>query len=267
MSAPTPAPSGPAAGPSADHDTVVAALADDGCAVVPDLLGPDEVARATAALEEVFASEADVAGERGWRTDAYRVAYALPAKDPTFLDLCTHSGLGGLADAVLGPDCVVAGFNGQTMVPGGTGQRLHRDHPVPTPGTTLFLHLVCALDAFTPSNGATRVVPGTHREPPADDADLAALEDRAVVLAAPAGAAVAFDATLVHAAGANATGAPRRALHVFFARPWVQPHWDLLGSLAPEVAADLTADQRRRLGGATGPRRFDRATRTVLRPR
>lgn len=266
MSTSAPLPPDGAVGPLPDHTEVVAALATEGCAVVPDLLAPGEVARATEALEEVFAAEADVAADRGWHTDAYRVAYALPAKHPTFLDLCTHPGLVGLADAVLGPDCVVAGVNGQTMVPGGTGQRLHRDHPVPTPGTTLYLHLVCALDAFTPANGATRAVPGTHREPPAEDADLASLEDRAVVLAAPAGAAVAFDATLVHAAGANATDAPRRALHLFFARPWVQPHWDLLGSLDPDVAADLTGAQRRRLGGATGPRRFDRSTRTVLRP-
>ncbi len=246
-----------------DLGAVAAAIADDGCGLVADVLSPAEVASATAALDEVFASEADVAGERGWLTGAYRVAYALPAKHAAFLALCTHPGLLSLADAVLGADCVVAGFNGQTMVPGGAGQRLHRDHPVPTPGTTLYLHLVCALDAFTVANGATRAAPGSHRDP-----TLGAEEPEAatVALEAPAGGVVAIDATVLHAAGANTTAAPRRALHVFFARPWVQPHWDLAGSLPADVAAGLTEAQRHRLGLTTGPRRFDLSTRRIVRP-
>lgn len=236
----------------------------DGYCVVPDVLSPDEVAGAIDALDEVFRSEDDIAADRRWLTDVYRVAYALPAKHPVFLELCHHPGLVGLAREVLGPDCVVAGFNGLSTVPGGRAQDLHADHPVPTPGTPLYLHLVCALDPFTVANGATRVVPGSHLAPVAPDR-RDALEREAIPLAAPAGAAVAFDAALWHAASANATAAPRRALHVFFGRRWVQPHWDFPATLDPEVAAGLSDEQRDLLGFTARPRRFDRAGRRVVR--
>lgn len=237
------------------------ALAADGFAVVGGVLDVATTAAAADALDAVFAAEDDIALERGWRTEAHRVAYALPAKHPTFLALCTHPGLLGLARAVLGDDAVLAGCNGLTMVPGGAAQRLHRDHPVPTPGTTVYLHLVVALDPFTAANGATRVVPRSHATPP--DGDPADQEHRTVALPADAGAVVAYDGALLHAGSANRTEGPRRALHAFFARSWALPHWDLLASLPPNVAAGLDAETRAVLGGDRRVRVWDPVERRV----
>lgn len=243
---------------------VADAIARDGYAVVDRVLAADEVARATDALDATFTAEADVAGDRGWLTAAHRVAYCLPAKERTFLDLCTHPGLLTVARSVLGDDCVVAGFNGLDLPAGSPGQDLHRDHPVPTPGTTLYLHVVVALDAFTTANGATVVVPGSHRDvgatrPPAEQ------DEPAVAVPVAAGGAVAFDGAVVHAAGPNRTGDRRRALHVFFARPWVQPHWDVPASLPPDVASTLSDEQRRILGVTARPRRWVADRRRVER--
>lgn len=240
------------------------AVAADGFVTVERLLDPHQVSEAAAALDGVFAAEADIATERGWRTDAYRVAYALPVKHPVFLGLCTHPAVLALADAVLGDDCVVAGCNGLDMVPGGTAQVLHRDHADPTPGTTVFLHIVCALDPFTPERGATRVVPGSHREPDVR-ADAATLEDRTTTITVPPGGALAFDGTLAHGASANTTAEHRRALHLFYARRWAQPHWDFPGTFSAPEAAALSDDQRARFGFTGRPRRFDREARRVVR--
>ncbi len=237
-------------------------VARDGWAAVRDVLAPDEVAAASDALDDVFASEADVAVARGWATDVYRVAYALPAKHPTFLELCTHPRLLALATEVLGDAPIVAGLNGLDLPPSGSPQRLHRDHPVPTPGTTLYLHVVCALDAFTRANGATVVVPRSHLTADPDPVHRPA---DAVPVAIDAGGAVVFDGSLVHAAGVNGTSSPRRALHVFFARPWVRPHWDFPATLPDDVAARLTDEQRRVLGFTGRPRRFDLVARRVER--
>ena len=237
------------------------AVATDGFAVVGGVLDTATVGVAADALEEVFAAEEDIAVERGWRTDAHRVAYALPAKHRTFLELCTHPGLVALARAVLGDDAVLAGCNGLSMVPGGTAQRLHRDHPVPNPGTTVYLHLVVALDPFSADNGATRVVPRSHVAPTPDDP--ADLEHRTVALAAEAGAVVGYDGALLHAGSANRTAGPRRALHAFFARSWARPHWDLPASLGPEVVASLDDEARSVLGVDLHPRIWDPTERRV----
>ncbi|MEZ5181619.1 MAG: phytanoyl-CoA dioxygenase family protein [Acidimicrobiales bacterium] len=248
---------------SADDEAIAGAVADAGHVAVADLFAPDEVAEARTALDEVLASEADIAGERGWRTDAHLVAYALPAKHPALLRLCLHPGAAALARAVLGDDAVLAGANGLDLPPGSTGQALHRDHPHPTPGVTLYLHVVVALDDFRAENGATLVVPASHRAPLADRAP-AELTGRAVPVAVPAGGGVAFDGALVHAAGPNRTEERRRALHLFFARPWVQPHWDLPATIGAAASA-LGDEQRRLLGFGPGPRRWDPVARRVVR--
>lgn len=250
--------------PPLEPSAVAGAVAREGYVVVEQALDHDRVAAAIAALDAVFASEADIAPDRSWLTDAYRVAYALPTKDPVFLDLCTHPPLLAVAQSVLGDDCIVAGCNGLDLVPGGTAQPLHRDHPDPTPGTTVYLHLVCALDPFTPERGATRVVGQSHLEPGAS-ADPSELEGSSTVISIAPGDVLAFDGALVHAAGANTTEEHRRALHLFYARRWAQPHWDFPASFSDAEAQALSADQRARFGFEHRPKRFDLQARRVVR--
>lgn len=242
---------------------VAAAIAEDGWAVLRGALDEATVRRAADSLDEVFASEDDIAADRGWLTDAYRVAYMLPAKHPNLLAAATDPTLVAVARAVLGDDCVLGGSNGIDMVPGGSGQRLHADHPVPTPGHTLFVHMVCPLDPFTAERGATRVVTGSHRRAPEDL--VPPPETEAEVVEADPGDVIVYDATLWHGGGANRTGRHRRALHVLWVRPWVQPHWDVAASLPPEVVATLDDDQRRLLGFTARPRRFDLVARRTTR--
>lgn len=254
---------------AADEPVVrVTAFDVDGYLVVPELLGDAQRTTSIEALARVFAAEDDIADDRGWRTDTYRVAYALVAKDPHLLEVCADPSVLAIVRPILGDDAVLAGCNGIDLPPGGAPQRLHRDHPHPTPGTTLFLHVVVALDPFTAETGATRVVPGSHRGELASlGADeLDALDGQAVSVDVAAGGAVAFDGALVHAGGANRSDGPRRALHLFYARPWVVPHWDLTATLSPEEVSALTTEQRRVLGvDRPGPRRFDRTERRVVR--
>ncbi len=241
-------------------ETHVHAIDQHGFAVVPSVLDADMVARCGDALDEVFEAEGDIAEARRWLTTAYRVAYMLPAKHSVFLDLCRPGRLTALSAAVLGDDCVIAGFNGQSMIPGGEGQPLHRDHAVQTPGVTLYLHSVVALDRFNITNGATRLVPGSHRDA-LRGAEPASMESHARHVELEPGDAVVFDATCVHAGSANTSTRPRRALHVFFARRWVQPHWDFPGSLRPHDADGLDAERRRLLGFGNVPARYDHAAR------
>lgn len=237
------------------------AIRDDGWAVVDRLLEPAQVDEARRALDDVFAAEADIAVERGWLTDAYRVTYALPAKDRRFVDVATSEPVLAVARSVLGDDCLLAAGNGIDLVPGGTGQELHRDHPDPVDGATIFLHLVVALDDFEERNGGTLVIPASHRgrwtigDP---------LPGPATATTVPAGGALVYDGALVHGGGANRTAAPRRALHLFYARWWARPHWDLPATLPEGMAAELSAEQRHVLGFDHRPSRFDLDERRAI---
>jgi len=117
--------------------------------------------------------------------------------------------------ALIGERFFLYQVEGRAPVAGGGHQRLHRDLSAQRPGDTV--GVMVYLDDYGPDNGATRIVPGSHRPapdaPPFDFSD----ESRSVQLAGRAGDALVFDVDLVHAGSLNASGAPRRALLIGYA--------------------------------------------------
>ena len=86
-------------------------------------------------------------------------------------------------------------------------QQLHRDGDA---GATAYAAAMVFLDDYGPANGATRVVPASHRESGTD-------ESTAVTLSGAAGDIVVFDPNVLHGATTNTSGAARRSLLVSYA--------------------------------------------------
>jgi hypothetical protein len=120
------------------------------------------------------------------------------------------------------------------------GQHFHRDVRTFSGGFRLMLNMLVMVDDFTVENGATRVVPGTHRvEQRPDDAYLEHNAERAT---GRAGSILLFDSNLWHSAAPNRTSGPRMALTLTFTRPFFKQQMDyprLLGE-------DFTRDERLR---------------------
>ncbi len=243
-----------------------AQIRDRGYTVVPGILDGAELSAARVALDQVFAAEAAIAGERQWLTEVYRVAYLLPQKHALFRRLALNSRLLPLMREVLGGDCVINSFNGLTMVPGGRTQNLHRDS-VSLPGHVLYINALHPLDDFTIANGCTRVVPRSQHRPllphrpealnGEGDPLLIEHEREAIPIEAPAGSVIAYDGGLWHAGSRNTSQAPRRALHLFYSRPWVRPQWDFNRSLSPDVVAAMSEDEKRIFGLRLKQRWYD----------
>jgi ectoine hydroxylase-related dioxygenase (phytanoyl-CoA dioxygenase family) len=104
---------------------------------------------------------------------------------------------------------------------------LHRDLSAHRPGDTVVA--LAYLDDYGPDNGATRIVPGSHRPLPGEPAFDFADESRAVQIAGHAGDILVLDADLVHAASRNLSGARRRTLLItYFAEPLHAAHLETL---------------------------------------
>lgn len=96
-------------------------------------------------------------------------------------------------------------------------QKLHAD-AIPQPGAdspTTAVTAIIALVDFTSTNGATRVVPGSHRRPDLQrDAGRLDAHPDEIVLTGPAGTAFVFSGHLLHSGTVNRSAADRPALQM-----------------------------------------------------
>ena len=132
--------------------------------------------------------------------------------------VCRLPALLSVVGALIGERFFLAQVEGREPLAGGGQQSLHRDRSAQRPGDTV--NALAFFDDFGPENGATRLVPGSHRPapdaPPLDCGD----ESHAIQLTGTAGDILVFDADLLHAASINRTGARRRSILIgYFAEP------------------------------------------------
>lgn len=129
--------------------------------------------------------------------------------------LPVHPKLLPVIEGVLGRDCLLSWCMTSNQLPGAVAQRLHCDdemYPLPRPHQPLLCNALIALCDFTADNGATQVVPGSHRWPERPSPPYP--EGKPVEINA--GDALIWNGSLWHTAAANRTDAPRPALTINF---------------------------------------------------
>lgn len=231
-------PGGPAAAGEAEDPRLARALEDlerDGCAVVPDVLSPEETRALHERLRSLAASEA-AAGEGYYHDGGNQRVWALLNKGPEFVALAQHPFAIALCRALLGERFLLGNISANITAPGAQPMFLHADQvyvPEPWPAFPLIVNVSWAVTDFREANGATRAVPGSHRWN-RNPAEGEAVET--VPLEAPAGSAVVVDGRCWHTHGHNRTADEHRyGIFPYYCRPHLrtQENWSL--SLEPEV--------------------------------
>ncbi|MGN8277070.1 phytanoyl-CoA dioxygenase family protein [Pseudomonas sp. SMV71] len=124
--------------------------------------------------------------------------------------VCRLPQLLGAVGALIGERFFLSQVEGREPLAGGGHQSLHRDLCAQRPGDTAIA--LAFFDDYGTGNGATRIVPGSHRPQPGGSLFDFADESRSVQLSGRAGDILVFDAELVHAASLNVVGERRRAI-------------------------------------------------------
>lgn len=235
-----------------------ARLDREGFVVLPGAMGDDLLAALRERILQLLEEEGDRAGaEFRQEAHAHRLAnlvdkgavFGRAITLPRVLDGVRH---------VLGPEVKLSSLNARSADPlSDEGQPLHVDMgAVPDERGYWVCNTIWMLDDFTPGNGATRMVPGSHRwgtRPQDVLADPMAPHPDEILLTGRAGTIAVMNAHLWHGGTANRTAAPRLAMHAFYCRsdkPQQQYQKALLrpetqASLDPELRALLALDDPR----------------------
>ncbi len=217
-----------------------------GYAVLEELLTPAECDDAQAALERIFAAERELPGAP--RGGHYASAYLLMNKARVFERLYQLPVLLQLLRHFLGEDACLSSVQAHRVDAGAPPQGLHYDGSITGPfkgtaaadrgrrivGHTLGINVAFCISPYTRTNGATRLVPGSHRCP-----DMTVPRDDSVpgeiIVEAPRGAAVLWDIATWHGASANRSDEPRYAVMTPWRRSWLRPEADLPRAIHPDV--------------------------------
>jgi hypothetical protein len=138
------------------------------------------------------------------------------------------------------------------ILPGEKAQGLHRDRYLWSrslpPAVEPQFNCMWALTDFTDENGATRVVPGSHRwdwDRPLDDVESVAAEMSA-------GSVLYYSGSVVHGGGANRSDAPRVGMNITYLLGWLRQEENQYLSCPPEVARTLDPDLQALVGYSIG---------------
>lgn len=232
---------------------VAAALKHHGAAVIESLAGADLCDRVAAEIqpwiERTPTGVDDFAGRRTRRTGA------LLARSSSAVELIAHPTVLEVVDSVFGEEKSAFQLHLTQAIsigPGSPAQQLHRDHwcfdfhPFPV-GLDVEVATIWALTDFTIENGATRIVPDSHRTEgmPFTDADT----EPAVM---PRGSVVLYVGSTVHGGGANTTDEVRVGINVDYSLGWLRQEENQYLSVPREVAASLPERVQRLMGYAMG---------------
>jgi ectoine hydroxylase-related dioxygenase (phytanoyl-CoA dioxygenase family) len=195
-------------------------LDESGYVVFPSLVGPAWLERLRAQFDLLAEREGAAAGSEFSQERGARRLSDLVNKSDVFDGVYTQPKVLAAVAHVLGRPFKLSSLNGRDALPGEGNQALHADWGARGDDEPFaVVNSIWLLDAFTELNGATRVVPGTHRlagSPGDYVADRAAPHPDQVLLTAPAGSVGVFNAHVWHGGTTNRTDGTRRAFHCYF---------------------------------------------------
>jgi ectoine hydroxylase-related dioxygenase (phytanoyl-CoA dioxygenase family) len=212
------------------------ALERDGYVIIPDIIPRKQAAQMAARMEEIADAEGEEAG-KDFQVEAGATRLGtLINKDPLF-DICfLHpKGLAGVAH-IMGDNFGLSSITARAAQPGQGHQALHQDSAAGASANVLWV-----VSDFTPDNGPTRLIPGSHRfgaDPCVALEDPAAPHPQEITLIAPAGTMVVINGYLWHGGTRNNTQQPRHLVSAF---------WTRRGCYQPEAHRRLTPSSQARL--------------------
>ena len=225
-------------------DGVVAAIKAEGYCIVERVLSKKQVREIKADLLDVLGTVPTGRNDfEGYKTQRI---YAVFAKTRMLDEPAIHPLITGVLDRVLGYYQLSAPV-GIYIGPGEVAQGLHRDdsvYPLPADFSTVLINTMWSFDDFTKANGATRLIPKSHkwtdRQPTG--------KEKFVYAEMPAGSVMFYPGRTWHSGGANTTDKPRLGVILEYIQSWLRPQENHVLAVPREVVETLPEKLQELLG-------------------
>ena len=237
---------------SAPVEQIANDLKNNGAVILENQVAPEVCDSVARELREFFDSEGkysecDFNGYNTLRTSA------ILAKSRTSAELIGEARVMSIIDEVLLPFCQnyqIGSTTGIEIFPGEKAQFLHRDdtiYPMRMPGMEWQVGVMWAVTDFTVENGATQVVPGSHRW----QVERKPKSQEILQKGMPKGSALIYLGSLFHGGGENRSDEPRMGLINTYALGWLRQEVNQYLAVPRDIAMSYPDNIQRLLGYQT----------------
>jgi len=228
-------------------------MARDGAAIISNVISPESIAEITKEVEPYIERTPmggdDFTGRKTQRTGA------LVARVPSCRPLVVQPQIIDAATEFLKPfsDKIILHLTQTIYIhPQQGAQTLHRDRlawgtQMPRSIEPQF-NTIWALTDFTAENGATRVVPGSHRW----DWTQRAEPEQIVQAEMQAGSVLLYSGSVIHSGGQNDSKQSRLGLNITYCLGWLRQEENQYLSCPPHIAKTLDPELQDLLGYTQG---------------
>jgi len=203
----------------ADH---LGQIAEQGYSIVEEAVEPALVAELNATLLRLEEELGIVPATNDFEGTHTARVYNLLVHGDVFARVPTHRNVLPIVDGVLDDGCLLSSLSSIAIGPDETPQPIHADDqlmPIPKPHPPTVCNSMWALTDFTEANGATRLVPGSHRDPSPDFGR----DYPSIPAEMPQGSVLVWHGSLWHGGGANTTGQRRVGLACNYCAGYIRP--------------------------------------------
>jgi ectoine hydroxylase-related dioxygenase (phytanoyl-CoA dioxygenase family) len=233
---------------SNDVDTHAQRVERDGYTVVEDAIEPALVASLADELSRLERELGVVPATNVFEgTKTVRI-YNLLARSKVFEAVPVHAKVLPIVERVLGRSCLVSSISSVAILPGERAQPIHSDDqliPLPKPHVPIMVNSMWALTDFTAENGATRLVPGTHRADKSPELGAACDTIHAVMKK---GSVLVWNGSMWHGGGANRTDDRRVGISMNYCAGWIRQMENQMLGIPRDVAKGFSDELRALVG-------------------
>jgi ectoine hydroxylase-related dioxygenase (phytanoyl-CoA dioxygenase family) len=158
-----------------------------------------------------------------------------------------HSSVLSIVDGVLGDGCLISSLSSIAIDPGEAAQPIHADDqviPLDKPHRPIVCNSMWALTDFTTANGATRLVPASHR---LDSPEYGGAYET-IAAEMPKGSVLLWDGALWHGGGANVSEARRTGIAMNYCAGFIRQQENQQLGLEPTLVKTFPARLQELIG-------------------